>query len=173
MCEQCASSHWNRRAGIYEGLCVFVEELGPAWGRNYEMEIMNVALFAVKSAPREMPAAAIRAFQFLVRICAGLYGRPRFKGSGDSSFVWDMLAVTGEREEAKGREKEEAKEQEKEETKEQEKEETKEQEKQEAKEQEKQKESSDPAGSQGLICPCDDVLQILITEMASTKQIVR
>lgn len=141
LCEQCISTDWNRREGIYEGICAIVERLGPEWSRKYEIELMNVALFSVKSAPREMSAAAIRAFQFLVQVCSGLYGIPKLQASGEGSLVWDILAVTGDKDEPT---------------------------------RPPDKKTDSPATSNDPVFrPSEEVLHILITEMASTKQIVR
>lgn len=142
LCEKCITSKWNRRGGIYEGICVLIESLGSDWGRKYEMEIMNAALFAVKSSPREMSASAVEAFRFLVRVCEGLYGTPKYKLDGDGNFLWDILDGAGGKEEP-GQTSERS---------------------------EGREHDSDRAS---IKVPCDDVLQILINEMANVKQIVR
>jgi hypothetical protein len=142
LCEKCVTSTWNRRDGIYDGICILVETLGSMWSRRYEIEIMNVALFSVKSAPREMSASAITAFQFLVRVASALYGNPVYQKNSVDGFVWDMLAVVGGKEDSPN----------------------------------SPDRSSSRAESTNLKSvqqPCDDVLQLLIIEMASTKPIVR
>ena len=135
LCEKCVASNWNRREGIYESICMVMGELGVEWSRKYEMEIMHVALFSVKSVPREMASAGIRAFNFLVRVCSGLYGKPDFDTSEGAPFVWDILAITGDKEDHPC--------------------------------------NNSARLENRLVRPCEEVLHILISEMASTKQIVR
>jgi hypothetical protein len=141
LCEQCVSSDWNRRDGLYKGIILIVKTLGAEWSRKYEMEIMNVALFSVKSIPREMSIAAVNAFQFLVQACSGIYGHQKHFEHGDGNFVFDMLSVpSGGKDDQPST---------------------------------KEKPTESPRDATQLNNPCDEVLQILITEMASTKQILR
>ena len=93
--EKCVSCHWNRRDGLYFGICTLIESLGLTWGKKYESEIMYVAFFSLKSVPKEMSVGTLKAFQFFVRVCSGLYGRPNFDTTGTNSFVFDILSGTG------------------------------------------------------------------------------
>ena len=143
LCEKCVSTGWNRRDGLYEGLCLMVETLGAAWGRRYENELMNVALFSVKSIPKEMAVAGVKSFQFLVRLSSCLYGKPNFMKSGSNHKVpmFDLLSIWKKKDASK------------------------------AAEESSGEETSKPTAV--LTTPCDDVLQLLITEMASTKNLSR
>lgn len=133
--EKCVSVDWNRREGLYNGIYVMIETLGYAWAKKYESEILYVALFSLKSIPNEMSIAAVKAFQFLIRVCSGLYGTPTHGVTEETPFVFDTLSSPDSNETRNS------------------------------------KESSKVV--KPVSCPCDDVLQTVITEMASTKQMVR
>jgi hypothetical protein len=140
LCEQCIQTEWSLRDGLHSSLCLMLETLGSSWGKIYENEIMNVALFSIKSVPRELSVAGMKSFRFLMNLCACLYGPPRFMQvqSTVHPFVFDLLSPWKN----KGM-------------------------------------SEDPPSEHRSIdihplsCPNDDVLQILVTEMASTKQLAR
>ena len=134
LCEQCVSSNWNRRYGLYKGISTMVEILGSSWGKRYEVEIMNVALYSVKSVPNEMSIAGIKSFEFLVQVCSTLYGKPGISEnqSKNARFAVDMLSLLNKRDTEK---------------------------------------SSETLSI--VTNPCEDVLQMLITEMASTSHLVR
>ena len=139
LCMNCFSKEWNMRNGLQEGICLLIEGLGCDWGLRYESEIMNVAFFVVKNVPRELSTAVVEAFRFFVRICCGLYGRPRsMHSSEEDKFVWDSLAVTGERSPKKN-----------------------------------VPEQSGVESDIKVRCPSTAILQVLLSEMASSKQIVR
>jgi hypothetical protein len=138
MCEKCLSSSWSRRDGLYKGICLMVETLGAAWGARYEVELMNVALFSVKSVPREMSIAGVRSFQFVIELCWKIYGTPLYvddDNDGQPSFVFDLLSLLKNKDDSKVDE--------------------------------------DQRGKRLLKNPGDEVLQMLICEMASTKQLSR
>ena len=134
LCKQCASSNWSRRVGLYKGIVLMVEILGPAWGKRYEIEIMNIVLYSVKSVPDEMSIAGIKSFEFLIQLCSNLYGKPdiSLNQSNNEPFSVDMLSLLKRRDDEK-----------------------------------MQKTLST------VTTPCDDVLQILINEMASTSHLMR
>lgn len=136
LCVCCFSQEWNQRDGLQKAICVLIESLGSAWGLKYESEIMNVAFSAVKSVPRELSTAVVKAFSFFVRVCCGLYGRNSSMAFEDS-LVWDVLAVTKE------------------------------------KKSKKEADTPAPVTSVKPRIPCATVMQVLFTEMASSKQIVR
>ena len=140
LCEQCISSDWKGRDGLYKGICLLIEALGQSWSQMYELEIMNVVLFSLKSTPKEISIAAAEGFQFLIRVCSSLYGLPKYFEAGEGPFVFDILSVLGGKNSPPIAD-------------------------------DKPIESSNEVTS--LFSPCDDVLQILISEMASTKEIVR
>jgi hypothetical protein len=92
LCISCSSKEWNRRSGLQESICTMIEELGREWALKYEAELMNVAFFVIKSVPQELSTAVVKALQFFVRVCYGLYGRPAVL-CGENVLVWDALAV--------------------------------------------------------------------------------
>jgi transformation/transcription domain-associated protein len=140
--EKCMSTDWSRRDGLYDALCLMVQSLGAAWGRRYENELMNVALFSVKSVPKEMAVAGVKSIQFLVRLCSCLYGKPDFLKNCSSSKMpmFDLLSIWKKKDTPKSEES-------------------------------PMEETSKPTNV--LTTPCDDVLQLLIIEMASTKNLSR
>ncbi len=131
LCTRCVASDWSMRNGLYKGINMMVEVLGQSWARRYEVEIMNVALYSLKSVPAEMSIAGIKSFEFLVSLCANLYGKPSASQSSKIHFVVDMLSLLKPKEDAS---------------------------------------SETPAA---VSKPCDDVLQMLINELASTCHIMR
>lgn len=132
--EKCVLSDWDRRDGLYSSICMMIEHLGASWAEKYESEIMYVALFSVKSVPKEMAVAEVNAFRFMIRVTAGLYGTPScFKTEGQ--FVFDTLSNPDI--------------------------------------QESQNTQETPESDESIRKPCDEVIQSVIMEIASTKQIVR
>lgn len=131
LCTRCVASDWSMRNGLYKGINMMVEILGQSWAKRYEVEIMNVALYSVKSVPAEMSIAGIKSFEFLVQLCANLYGTPNTNQSSKTPFVVDMLSLLKTKEEVP---------------------------------------SEKPVA---VSKPCDDVLQMLINELASTCHIMR
>jgi hypothetical protein len=141
ICEQCIQTEWSLRDGLHSSICLMIESLGCAWGRRYENEIMNVALFSIKSVPRELSVAGMKSFRFLMNLCACLYGPPRFMqiSSTAQPFVYDLLSPCKNMDVSEDA-------------------------------------SSSPQRLKDIhppSCPNDDVLQILVSEMASTKQLAR
>lgn len=137
LCQQCLASSWSRRNGLFKGICLMVDTLGAAWGARYEVELMNVALFAIKSVPREMSIAGVKSYQFLIEICWKIFGKPLFVDDrdGHQSLAVDLLSLLKKKDDWKA-------------------------------EQNQQEES-------GLASPSDEVLQMLISEMASTNHLLR
>jgi transformation/transcription domain-associated protein len=129
--DRCIASDWSMRSGLYKGITMMVEVLGQSWAKRYEIEIMNVALFAVKSVPAEMSVAGIKSFEFLVQLCAYLYGKPGINQKSSVPFVVDMLSLL------------------------------------------KTKDEKSLETLAVVSKPCDDVLQMLINELASTSHLVR
>lgn len=129
--DRCVASDWSMRSGLYKGITMMVEILGQSWAKRYEIEIMNVGLFAVKSVPAEMSVAGIKSFEFLVHLCAHLYGKPGISQKSNMPFTVDMLSLLKSKDEK----------------------------------------SLDTLAV--VSKPCDDVLQMLINELASTSHLVR
>jgi hypothetical protein len=88
LCEKCVVIKWGRRDGIYRGICMVLSKLGAKWSRKYEIEVMNAALISLKSVPKEMSMASMKTFEFVVRVCAHLYGE---LSSSTAAFVVDEL----------------------------------------------------------------------------------
>lgn len=130
--DRCVASDWSMRSGLYKGINMMVEILGASWAKRYEIEIMNVALYAVKCVPAEMSIAGIKSFEFLVQLCANLYGEPDITSQNNTTpFIVDMLSLLKTRDE------------------------------------------KSPEKLADVSRPCDDVLQMLINELASTSHLVR
>jgi hypothetical protein len=95
LCGACASSKWGQRSGLIQSICVIVEQKGPAWSREHELELISAAMMAVKSTPRELSSACVECVKFFYRVCTGLYGNPwpTQDSSETAPLVWDMLVV--------------------------------------------------------------------------------
>lgn len=151
ICEKIASSDWNRRDGLFEGISSLVQKLGREWGLRYEIEIMHAVLFSLKDSPREMSMAGVKAFRFVVRICDTLYGRVL---KTDDEIIMDFLSWKPHTSEGVKVN--------------------------DSVEKEKEGEGNvdndhkmDSSDGPSIGTPCDEVFQILLTELASTKQILR
>ncbi len=131
LCDRCVASDWNMRNGLYNGINMMVEILGQSWAKRYETEIMNVALYAVKSVPSEISFAAVKSFEFLVQLCGNLYGKAELDENNKVPFIVDMLSLL------------------------------------------KTRVDKPAEKSSDVSKPCDDVLQMLLNELASTNHIVR
>eukprot|EP00536_Pseudo-nitzschia_multiseries_P000672 jgi/Psemu1/233891/estExt_Genewise1.C_80142 len=99
LCNRCLCSDWSRRCGLYKGIILMVEILGQSWAKRYETEIMNVALYSVKSVPTEMPIAGVKSFEFLVQLCSTLYGKIHVneEQSVNMPFIVDILSLLKKR----------------------------------------------------------------------------
>lgn len=137
LCEKCLSSNWSRRDGLYKAICLMIETLGPTWRGHYEVELIHVALFAIKSVPREMSIAGLKSFQFLVELSSKIYGMPIClqDNDGKEAFVVDLLSLLKKKDDLNV--------------------------------------EGNPPEVSSIKSPCDEVLQMLICEMASTKHLSR
>jgi transformation/transcription domain-associated protein len=143
-CEHCIASDWSTRDGLFDGLCLIVETLGSGWAKRYECELMNVVLFSVKSAPHEISIAGVKSFQFMMRLCSNIYGTPHFIQSPSSAKPFMFdLLSPWKKKDIVSMEDKPA------------------------------HNTSDSPKIQSVSCPSDDVLQIVINEMASTKYMAR
>ena len=131
LCDRCVASDWNMRNGLYKAINMMVGSLGQSWAKRYEIEIMNVALYAMKSVPSEMSIAAVKSFGFLVQLCGNLYGKAKIDENAKVPLIVDMLSLL------------------------------------------KRSEDKPAEISPEVSKPCDDVLQMLLNELASTNHIVR
>jgi len=169
LCEGCFSEQWNQRDGLQEAICLLIEGLGSTWAQKYESEIMNVAFSALKSVARELSTAVVKAFSFFVRVCVGLYGRPDSITCLDS-LVWDALAMAREEDTEKDAEGNDHPQKEEESVVENPK---KKGEEIGAKEKDAVEKPSSQSSYFKCQLPCSAVVQVLFTEMAASKQIVR
>ena len=96
-----------------------------------------------------MSMAAVKAFEFVIQVCVAMYGQA--KVLGDGGFVFDALVSKPELKENTDNDSENP---------------TNTTTTENASTEQDEKESL-------LFHPCEDVLQILITEMSSTKNILR
>lgn len=97
LCQKCIISKWNRREGLYTGIVQLLQKMGGKWSRKYEVEVMNVALFSLKSVPKEMSMASVKAFGFVTQVCTALYGS--LKMSEDDIIIDVLTAKSGAKEE--------------------------------------------------------------------------
>jgi hypothetical protein len=136
LCRACLSSSWNSRSGLYEAILLIIGGLRPRWGSCFvEVEVIHVALLGLKTAPKDIPVAAIKAFQFFSRTCAALYSSAAPTTGTVEHLIRDPIMVV-DREEI-------------------------------------DIESDGRKSSSGCTPPSEAVVQILVSELASVKHIVR
>ena len=93
LCRASLSSPWTSRQELYDGIFLIMDGLGRQWSARFEVEVMHVAILGLKTAPRDIPSAAIKAFQFFSQMCARLYGSPRISKRAEKDVIQDPLAV--------------------------------------------------------------------------------
>ena len=76
LCQAILSNEWNLRIGAYDGICKIILLMGSKWASQFEVDIIHVALFCMKDAPREISRAEKEAILFYLRITWLLYGGP-------------------------------------------------------------------------------------------------
>jgi hypothetical protein len=114
---------------------LIIEGLGPKWGSCFEVEVMHVALLGLKTAPKDIPVAAIKAFQFFSRACAVLYSSTAPTIGAEEHLIRDPIMVVDSEEMEIG--------------------------------------SDGRKSSSGCTFMSEAVVQILVSELASVKHIVR
>jgi hypothetical protein len=145
LCERCLSENWDKRNGLYKAVCLMIEKLGSSWGKRYETNLVNIALFSLKNVPKEASIASARSFQFLIDVCARLFGKvsaPEMDPKDPSPFVLDALSPLKKKQIPETPEEPAS---------------------------EERNEDYKP----DLICPNDEVLQIVIPELASPFNLAR
>lgn len=94
LCRVSIASPWNSRSGLNEAIFLIMDELGPKWSRRlFEVEVMHVALLCLKTAPKDIPVAAIKAFQFFSQVCAKLYRSPTLSTGTEVNLIRDPVTV--------------------------------------------------------------------------------
>lgn len=93
LCRTSHSSMWNSRSGLHEGIFLIMDILGRKWSSRVQPEIMHLALLHLKTSPKDVPVASIKAFQFFSRVCSGLYGLPPPLTKTDAKVILDPLTV--------------------------------------------------------------------------------
>jgi hypothetical protein len=95
LCRVSLASPWNSRSGLNEAIFLIMDGLGPKWSIRFEVEVMHVALLGLKTAPKDIPVAAIKAFQFFSQLCAKLYSSPTpSTGTGtEEDLIRDPITV--------------------------------------------------------------------------------
>jgi hypothetical protein len=95
LCEACCACSWGGQYGLVQAIEKMTVTLGGEWSRKYEINIVNATLLAIKSQPRELSEAAVRALSGFIRVCNTLYGEHWSRINDDNCFVWDILSVEG------------------------------------------------------------------------------
>jgi hypothetical protein len=151
LCRLCSSLTWNLASRAYNALCTLIGGLGMDWSKRYEVEILHSAILAVKKCPKEIPYAGVKSFQFFSEVCSKLYGQPSIWTDIDEEstlMIRDALCVPNEK-----RQKNSISE--------------------ECKEGKKVDIATTVETCCIAFCPSDEVIHILINELASTSHIVR
>lgn len=89
------STPWNLRTGLNNGIFKLMDGLGRKWSDRFEVEAMHVAILGLKTAPKDIPVAAVLAFQFFSAICDRLYTSPTLSSSTVNGFITDPLTSVG------------------------------------------------------------------------------
>jgi hypothetical protein len=98
LCKTCSSLAYAEKKTIQEAILALMLRMGQKWCRTWELELVNAAMVSVKSVPRELSGVAVQSFEFLVRVCATLYGSPWKSGTSDrKAFIFDAFAVKGDK----------------------------------------------------------------------------
>ncbi len=93
LCQAILSNEWNLRIGAYDGICKIILLMGSKWASQFEVDILHVALFSMKDAPREISRAEKESILFYLRVTWLLYGGPiQWKMNPHTSIV-DSLCV--------------------------------------------------------------------------------
>jgi hypothetical protein len=92
LCGTCCSATWSRQRGAQLILLFLVTELGHEWALEHELTLINAAIISVKSVPRELSTASIKAVEFFVRICEGVYGKLNRAQILQQGLMWDILS---------------------------------------------------------------------------------
>jgi hypothetical protein len=92
MCEMCCSSSWGRQNGPQEAICKMTATLGREWSRKHEVKLVNATLLPVKTVPRELAEASLRALRVFIHVCSTLYGEQWSGSSVGNRIVWDVLS---------------------------------------------------------------------------------
>jgi hypothetical protein len=95
LCETLCACSWGRQFGLMQAIDKIMVTLGVEWSRNYEINLVNATLLAVKSQPRELSEASIRALSGFIRVCNTLYGENGNGTNIEESFLWDIISVEG------------------------------------------------------------------------------
>ena len=139
-CDRCLSENWDKRTGLHKAISLMIEKLGTSWGKRYETNLMNIALFSLKNIPKEASIASARSFEFLINICGCLYGKvslPKDDSIGHGTFLYDALSPLKKKETPE------------------------------------LSEEGDEESTSTLSSPNDEVMQIVIPELASTFNLSR
>jgi len=74
LCQACLLHDWNKRAGLYDGICNIIGLTSRKLRHKFEVELMHVAFFCLKDYPDEVFRAGKEALNFFLRIIYLLYG---------------------------------------------------------------------------------------------------
>ena len=91
-CQVGLSKNWNARSGIYDGICMIIQSMGATWSRQFEVELMHLAIFCLKDSPNEVFRAEEEAMKFYLQMLSLLYGQSS-EGKGSNSLVRDVLSL--------------------------------------------------------------------------------
>jgi hypothetical protein len=68
-----------------------MDGLGREWSDRFEVEAMHVAILGLKTAPKDIPVAAVQAFQFFSRVCDRLYTSANLSSATTNGLIKDPL----------------------------------------------------------------------------------
>ena len=76
LCHAASSCPWNRAGGLHKAIHNVLRSLGRPWALCFEVEIVETAISEVKKAPREIPLAGVKAIKFFADVMTLLYDQP-------------------------------------------------------------------------------------------------
>ncbi|KAL9186273.1 hypothetical protein ACHAXT_005511 [Thalassiosira profunda] len=76
LCQTCFHLKWNQRSGPMSALFALMKSMGVAWSRRYEVEILHTAMFLLKDTPDGIGSASEDSARFFLRVTWFFFGGP-------------------------------------------------------------------------------------------------
>lgn len=92
LCSAYATSIWTRHVAYQPAILFLVQSMDSRAKQRHQLALVNTAFVVLRSIPRELSSAGVRAVSFAIRLCTELYG-VSLEFSTDDGFLWDPLPV--------------------------------------------------------------------------------
>jgi len=83
-------SSWNLRQGLMKGLFALITKMGYEWAQQYEVEILQCAMFVVKDTPDGIAIASEQSVRFFLQVSWFFFDGPS-KWKESNTLVRDVL----------------------------------------------------------------------------------